>query len=101
MHIYNVSTKIDFVIEESWKKWMLEEHIPQVMGTNCFVKYQFVRVMDDEDKDGAVYAISYYFNNLDQFENYLANFADTLRKETLGKWGNQMIAFRSLLEVIE
>lgn len=101
MYIYNVSTKVDFSIEESWKEWMLSDHIPKVMATNCFEKFQFAKLMDDADDDGVVFAISYYIGDLDQFETYIEKYADPLRAETVSKWGDKMIAFRSLMELIK
>lgn len=101
MYIYNVSTKVDFGIEESWKKWMQEVHIPKVMNTSCFVKYQFAKMLDNNDDEGIVYAISYYVADLDKFEEYLEKYANELRSETINQWGDKIIAFRSLLEVFE
>ena len=83
MHIYNVSTKVEFSIEDAWKEWMLNIHIPAVMETGCFTKFQFAKLLDDQDTDGAVYAISYYVDELESFETYLNKIADDLRKETV------------------
>ncbi len=99
-HIYNVTTKVEDSIEAAWKHWLLQEHIPRVMATGCFEKYQVVKLLDDSSGDGTIYTVSYYLKDLDIFEKYISEHADQLRGETILRWGQQMIAFRSVMEVV-
>ena len=101
MLIYNVTTKVDWTIADDWVQWMKEEHIPAVIATGSFLKYQFVKLLQTDEEEGPTYAVQYFATTQNEFDNYLKLYADALRKETTEKWGNRFIAFRSLMEVVQ
>jgi hypothetical protein len=37
MFIYNVTTQVSWAIHEAWVQWMVKQHIPDVLATDCFV----------------------------------------------------------------
>ncbi len=101
MFIYNVTLKIDHSIHEEWVKWMKEEHLPDVMKTGCFEKYQFVKLLDVDESEGPTYAAQYFAISKAQYNRYIDMYAAKLRQDGMNKWGNKFIAFRTLMEVIE
>jgi len=101
MFIYNVTIKVDPSIHEDWVTWMKEEHLQQVMKTSCFEKYQFVKLLEIDESEGPTYAAQYYAISRAQYNRYIDLYADKLRKESMDKWGNRFIAFRTLMEVID
>lgn len=101
MLIYNVTSKVAWPIHESWVQWMKEVHIPEVMSTGCFLKYQLVRLLETDEEEGPTYAIQYYADNRIAYDNYISKYAPPLRQKTLDAWGNQFIAFRSIMEIID
>lgn len=101
MLIYNVTLKVDHRIHEPWLQWMQTEHIPDVMKTGCFEKYQVLRLLDIDDTEGPTYAVQYYAISNAQYNRYLELHAPRLRKEVVQKWGEQLIAFRTLMEVVD
>ena len=36
MYIYNVTTKVHFSIQKEWLQWLQDEHIPEILETDCF-----------------------------------------------------------------
>lgn len=100
MLIYNVTTKVTWPIHEAWLQWMQGVHIPEVMATGCFEKYQMVRLLETDEEEGPSYAIQYYTPSHETYDQYLSEFAPALRQKTLDAWGNQFIAFRTLMEVV-
>jgi hypothetical protein len=96
MLIYNVTTKID----ENWVNWMKNTHIPAVMRTGCFSHYHFVKVLDIDDSDGPTYAVQYFMENREQYDKYIDTHAAALRQDATMLWGQLMIGFRSLMEVV-
>lgn len=100
MFIYNVTTKVAPPIHEAWVQWMKEEHIPAVMSKGCFLEFRFAQLVDTDEEDGYTYTIQYTAKDRDQYERYIDLFADGLRKEIMKKWGNQVIAFRSLMQLV-
>ena len=45
MIIYNVTIKVEAQIADEWLQWLLNEHIPAVIQTNCFVEYKVLRLL--------------------------------------------------------
>ncbi len=101
MFIYNVTIKIDPSIQEDWVKWMKEEHLPAVMKTDCFEKFQFVRLLEVDESEGPTYAAQYYAISRAQYNRYIDLYAAKRRQDSMDKWGNKFIAFRTLMEVVD
>jgi Domain of unknown function (DUF4286) len=100
MFIYNVTTKVDPSIHEAWVAWMKEIHIPDLMKTGCFTKYQFVRILELDDSEGPTYAVQYNADSKANYNRYMEHFANQLRNEVFSKWGNRVISFRSIMQVV-
>jgi hypothetical protein len=100
MFIYNVTIKLDQSIHEKWIQWMNETHIPDVMNTGCFEKFVFVRLLETDETEGPTYAVQYYATSKAQYNRYSDLYAAKLRKDSMDKWGNKFVAFRTLMEVV-
>jgi hypothetical protein len=100
MIIYNVTTQVNWGIHEAWLKWMKEEHIDRVMASGCFTHHRIVKLLEVDDADGPTYAVQYYCHSPEQYQQYVRLHAPKLRQESLDKWGDQFISFRSLMEVV-
>ena len=101
MIIYNVTIKPDEGIAENWLQWLLKEHIPDVMSTQCFTDYKVVRLLDIDDNEGPTYAVQYYAFSKADYNRYIEFHAPEMRKHSTDKWGEKFIAFRSVMEVIK
>jgi Domain of unknown function (DUF4286) len=100
MLIYNVTSQVNHSISADWLNWMKTEHIPEVLSTGMFTHYQLVKLLETDETDGITYAIQYFCNTKEQYEQYIIQYAPLLRQKALQRWGNQFIAFRTLMEVI-
>ncbi len=100
MLIYNVTTKVAHSIHTDWLHWMKNEHIPEVMKTECFTKQVFVRILETDEEDGPTYAVQYHAASKEDYEKYLQDFAPILREATLKQWGNKIMAFRSIMQLV-
>ncbi|MDB5209742.1 MAG: hypothetical protein JWQ30_569 [Sediminibacterium sp.] len=100
MIVYNVTLKINESIHTDWLQWMKEKHIPEVMSKNCFTEYRIVRLLDIDDSEGPTYAVQYSANTKEDYDRYIEVYSPALRKNLIDKWGNNFIAFRSLMEVV-
>ena len=101
MIIYNVTVKIDRSVQVEWLEWMLEKHIPDVMQTNLFQKYQVCRILEQNETDGITYAIRYECESMADFFTYQKEFAPALQQEHTEKYKDKFVAFRTLMRVIE
>jgi hypothetical protein len=100
MFIYNVTTLVGWPIHEAWVQWMAQQHIPDVLATGCFVKHQMVRLLDADETEGPTYAVQYFSLTKDDCTRYTELHATRLLGESFKRWGDNFIAFKSLMEVI-
>jgi hypothetical protein len=100
MIIYNVTIKIDKEVEKDWYKYMITQHIPDVMSTGKFKEYRLSKVMVDDD-EGSNYSIQYLCSDMKTLEDYQKNHAEPLQKEHAERYRDKFVAFRTLLEVVD
>ena len=98
--IYNVTVKVENSIADDWMKWLMDEHGPQIIATNCFKKFTALKLLEQDDAEGVTYAVQYFADNMQNYERYLAEFADHFRRESINKWGQKFIAFRTVMQVM-
>lgn len=98
--LYNVTINIDHNCHEEWRDWMVSHHIPQVMATGKFERYQFQRIIEGENETGVTYAAQYLAHSMTAYEEYQQNHATALQAETAALYGGRFGAFRTLMEVI-
>jgi hypothetical protein len=101
MIIYNVTCHMEPALAEEWLEWMNEVHIPEVMATGCFREVGILKVLTNAaDDEGVNYSIQYRAQSLADYERYRDQFAPALQQETRARYGEQILAFRTLLEEI-
>ncbi len=100
MFIYNVTIQVEKSIHDAWLLWLQSIHIPEVMATNCFTKYQLVQILETNDTENLTYAVQYYTDSKAKYNRYIEIFAPTLREAGIKAWGNKFIAFRTLMQVV-
>jgi hypothetical protein len=100
MIIYNVTIKVHNAIQHEWLDWLKQEHIPEVMNTGCFSDFTILRLLEIDDSEGPSYAIQYRAESKALYNQYIEKFASIMRQQSFDKWGDQFIAFRSVLQVV-
>lgn len=100
MIIYNVTIKVANAICEPWLQWLQKEHIPEVIQTGCFTHATILRLLEIDDSEGPTFAIQYFAESKSLYNNYIENHAPVLRQKSYEKWGDQFIAFRSVMQVV-
>lgn len=101
MIIYNVTSNIDESIHSEWLTWMKEVHIPQILATGKFEKATLVKVLVEEDMGGVTYSVQYKAASHEALNAYYLEDAPKLRNETLKKFADKVLAFRTELEIID
>lgn len=100
--VYNVTVLIENDVREEWLAWMRDHHIPDVMATGCFAENKLMKVLvDDPQAIATTYAFHYVANSMEDYQRYVDNHAEALRKDAVDRYGAKMNAFRTLLEVVE
>ncbi|MGN6401977.1 MAG: DUF4286 family protein [Flavisolibacter sp.] len=99
--IYNITTKVEATIANAWLQWLLDEHIPEILATKCFTNYKVVRLLEVDDSEGPTYAVQYHAESKADYNRYTEKHAATMRQKTFDRWGQQFIAFNSIMEVVK
>jgi hypothetical protein len=100
MFIYNITTKVTWAIHDEWIEWMKEVHTLEVVNTGCFTNVTILRLLDIDENEGPTYAVQYLAESKALYNRYIEKFAPTFRQELFDKWGDNFIAFRSLMQVV-
>ena len=98
MYIYNVTVNIENSAHDEWLHWMKETHIPDVMDTGLFLQNKMLEVMVNEEQ-GRTYSIQYTVRDLETLELYYQVYAEKLKAETHDKFGDKLVAFRTVLRL--
>jgi hypothetical protein len=99
MIIYNVTCKIEESREEEWIKWMREIHVPEVCAKGAFMGATLMRLKFPLEDEGVTYAVQYRCASMEILDRYLSEYAPALQLDHTLKFGTDVIAFRTILEV--
>jgi hypothetical protein len=100
MFIYNITTQVSWNIHDQWKQWMQQTHLPAVIATGCFEKYQMVRLLEVDETEGPTYAIQFYILSKAQYNRFTQIHAPAINKESADKWGNDFVTFSTLMQIV-
>jgi Domain of unknown function (DUF4286) len=101
MIIYSVTVVIKKDVEDSWLKWMREEHIKEVMKTGYFTNWEMQKLLLQEIVvDESTYIINYKCPSLDEYNKYMQKDAPRLQKVHLEKFSGKFRASRAIYQLI-
>lgn len=98
MFVYNVSLKLEWEIVEAWLKWMREEHISEVLTTDCFIDAKMFKLLEQDDSEGPTFIMQYTCHKKIDYLKYKTQFAPALQQKGIDKFGAKVVAFRSIME---
>jgi Domain of unknown function (DUF4286) len=101
MILYNVTIKVHSSIHDEWLAWLKEEHVKDILQTNCFTKYTILRLLEIDEVEGPTYAIQYFAESKALYNLYIEKFAAEMRNKSFSKWGDKFIAFRSVMQIVD
>ena len=100
MIIYNVTIKVQDSIHEEWLSWLREEHIPEIINTGCFTHANIMELLEINTSEGPTYAVQYIAESKALYNLYIENYSAEMRQKAFAKWGDQFIAFRSVMRIV-
>lgn len=100
MYILNITTNIKEAIEDKWLTWMMNTHIPEMVGTGLFFEAKLTRVMIKEEMGGVTYSTQYSAKSKEEIKAYYITYASEMHKKTEKEFSGEYVSFRTELEVI-
>lgn len=101
MILYNITIKVHNSIHNEWLQWLKEEHVPDVMQTECFSDFKILRLLEIDEAEGPTYAIQYFAESKSLYNLYIEKFAGEMRNRSFAKWSDKFIAFRSVMQIVD
>ncbi len=87
-------------LENSWLEWT-REHIAQVLGTGLFMDARLTRVLVNEDDGSSTFSVQYKASSREALEIYHEKYSESYIKLGHEKFGEQVLSFRTELELID
>lgn len=101
MIVYRVTVTIQKEIEDSWLKYMKDEHIKDVMNTGYFSEWKLQKqILPKDSAADATYVIEYYALSFQQYQSYAEKEATRLQNEHSLKFSGKFTASRTLFEIL-
>jgi hypothetical protein len=100
MIIYNVTTNINSARHEEWLDWMQHVHIPAVLACGKFSKARLVKVLVEDNDESSTYSVQFFTDSKATLERYYEEDAPRLRQESLERFGDSALSFRTELQLI-
>ncbi len=101
MILYNVTIKVHSSIHNEWLHWLKEEHVIDIMQTECFSNFKILKLLEVDETEGPTYAIQYFAESKALYNLYIEKFAGEMRNRSFTKWGDKFIAFRSVMQIVD
>ena len=101
MYLYNITYLVSHDIEQDWMRWMKELHVPEMLSTELFTHYRIMRLIEVDQTEGITYAFFFFIEKSIDYKKYISDFAPALRQKATEKWGDQVVAFRTLMETVQ
>ncbi len=97
---YNITVSVDDDITADWLDWMQKEHIPDVMSSGVFIKAHLGKLISPNDSHNT-FAITYSCSTIKDLHFYQLHFATNLQKKHDTRYGDKVLAFRTIMEIIQ
>jgi hypothetical protein len=100
MILYNVTIKVHNSIQQDWLVWLKEEHVKDILATECFTHYKILQLLEVDNSEGPTYAVQYFAESKSLYNRYIEKYAEKMRNKTYEKWGDKFIAFRTVMQIV-
>lgn len=100
MFLYNITLKVSHAINQPWLQWMKETHIPEVLATECFAEARFFHLIENDDEEGLTYSVQFFAESKAMYNLYIEKYAPALRQKTTALWGDKVLGFRTVMQLV-
>ena len=93
--VYEITADVEASIAAEYERYLVDEHIPDLMGTGCFVSAEIARSARTR------FRIRYVAGDRADLDRYLAEHADRLRTSALARSPDRVALSREVWEVLK
>lgn len=100
MIVYNITTKITWEIAEQWLLWQQSVHIPEIMATELCLEQRLFRLLEIDEEEGPTFTLQLFFPGQEKYDVFIREYASIFSKKSTMRWGNQSIAFKTTMQLV-
>jgi hypothetical protein len=100
MIIYNITLGVENSVAADWVRWMQETHIPELLQTGLFTDYRLCKLLEQDEAEGTTFVAQYYCDSRENYDNYINSHAPAMREKMVTIFGDRVMAFRTVMEVL-
>lgn len=100
MFVYNLTIQVDNKILQQWLKWQKEEYLPRIMAMNLFADIKFFELLELNDPDASTFVLQHFIESKEKYDKFINVDAPALREKYLTKWGDNIITFNTLMQIV-
>lgn len=100
MYLYNITIKIGWENHEEWLIWMREANIPFLYTCKLISKHLLLRLKDIDETDGPTYALQLFMDTEQLYNKFMEEHLSKVSQMQKARWGNNMLSFATLMEVV-
>lgn len=101
MIVYNTTFHIDKAREEEGLAYLRTCFIPQAVAGGSLLRPRLMRVMHTDDAEGSSYSVQFHVADEATLEAWYRTAGVALHRQLAARFGEQMVGFSTLLEVID
>ena len=101
MFVYNLTIKVDKEISPQCIKWLQQEYIPEIMATKLFFDNKFFQLVEPDDPDASTFVLQHFTDSKEKYTDYIDKHLPSITKQAVKKWGNNFIAFKTLMQTVQ
>lgn len=101
MIVYNITFHIEKEILEESLAYLKKQYIPKVIASGFMQRPCMRRVMHTAEAEGMSFSVQFHVKNVETLNFWMENEGQAIHKELVGRFGNKVAGFTTLLEEID
>lgn len=101
MYIFNTTYHIESSVKEPFINWLRKIYIPTATRREELSEPQLCRVITEEESGGESFSLQFHVSTPDHLETWYAEIGADLDNAIREKFGDCVLGFNTLLEIID
>lgn len=100
MILYNITFNVELDVIDSFKDYLLQQHIPSLQFGEELLEHKLFRLLNVDESEAITLTLQYFLKDAGTYNQHLAVCDRELKKDIFQRFGEKVIYFCSVLEKI-
>lgn len=100
MLIFNTTYLVSDAVLTDWHVWMKEHHIPFMLQYQQFSKPQVAKVITSQQQEGTSFSVQFHISDMKALSVWNQDFGSEFQENCAKKFGQEVIFFTTILELV-